>query len=182
MKQQRKKLFIDKGLQGSLILLIVALEIILLATAMLYLNYRFAGIIEHDLYAIHRISQADMLSAFAEQIGWVVFAMGILNAMMLFSAHYIWSRQISSVIQVFRNNLNHISSLQLVELEDAGKPVHELLALLDLWYSNERKRIAALKQQIGGINIKEHYPDSDLKMLRDQICCCLSLLENQRTH
>lgn len=181
MKQQRRKHYIDSRLQGRLILLMVALEVIILATAMFYLDYRFASIIEHDLYAIHRISQDDMLSAFAEQIGWVVFEMGILNAMMLFTAHYIWSRQISSVIQVFRNNLYHIRSLQLIELEHANKPVHELLTLLDLWYSNERKRIAALKQEIVQINIKDHYLDSDLQTLRDQINRCLHLLGNQQT-
>jgi len=181
MKQQRKKLFIDKGLQGRLILLMVALEIIILATAMFYLNYRFASMIEHDLYAIHRISQDDMLSAFAEQIGWVVFGMGILNALMLFLAHYIWSCQISSVVQAFRDHLNHIRSLQFIELEHDNKPVHELLTLLDQWYSNERIRIAALKQEIEQVNIKDHYQDSELKTLRDKISRCLRLLENQRT-
>jgi len=181
MKQQRKKLFIDRGLQGRLILLMVALEIILLAIAMFYLNYRFASIIEHDLYAIHRISQADMLSVFAEQIAWVVFTMVILNAVMLFIAHYLWSRQISSVVQIFRNDLNHIRALQLVELDDAGKPAHELLTLLNLWYSNERRRIAALKQETGRINIKDHYAESDLQTLREQISRCLHLLDNQQT-
>lgn len=181
MKQQRRKRFIDSRLQGRLILLMVALEIIILSTAMFYLNYRFANIIAHDLYSIHRINQADMLSAFAEQIGWVVFEMGILNAMMLFIAHYIWSRQISSVVQEFRNDLYQIRSLQFIELEHAKKPVHELLTLLDLWYSKERKRVAALKNEIEQANIKDHYLDSDLLTVRDQIYRCLHLLESQRT-
>lgn len=182
MKQQRRKHFIDSRLQGRLILLMVALEIIILAAAMFYLDYRFAHLIEHDLYSIHRINQADMLSAFAEQIGWVVFEMVILNAMMLFIAHYIWSRQISSVVQVFRNDLYQIRSLQFIELEHVKNPVHELLTLLDRWYTNERNRIAALKQEIKQVNIEDHYQDSDLQTIRDQIIRCLHLLESQRTH
>jgi hypothetical protein len=182
MKQQRKKRFIDSRLQGRLILLMVALEIIILATAMFYLNFRFAGLIEHDLYSIHRISQDDMLSAFAEQIGWVVFEMGILNAMMLFIAHYIWSRQISSVVQVFRNDLYHIRSLQFIELEHINKPVHELLTLLDLWYSKERKRIASLKEVVEQVNIQAHYQDNELQTVRDQINRCAHLLESKQAH
>jgi hypothetical protein len=178
MKQQRKKIFIDSRLQGRLILLMVALEIIILAAAMFYLDYRFANLIEHDLYSIHRLNQADMLSAFAKQIGWVVFEMGILNAVMLFIAHYIWSRQISSVVQVFRNDLYQIRSLQFIELDHFKKPVHELLTLLDLWYSKERRRIAAVKQEIGQINVKDHYLDNELKTVREQINRCVRLLEN----
>jgi len=180
MKQLRKKNFIDSRLQGRLIGLLVALEIAILVAAMFYLNYRFASIIEHDLYAIHRISQADMLSFFAEQIGSVVFEMIMLNAMMLFIAHYVWSRQINAVIQVFHNDLNHIHTMQFIEFSHINKPVHELLTLLNLWYSNERERIIALKKEIELFNIQDHYQANDLQKLRDQINRCILLLDTQR--
>lgn len=182
MTHQRRKIFIDNRLQGRLILVMVLLEIVILATAMYYLNHRFAAKIEHDLYAIHRSSQADMLSAFAEQTGWVVFVMGVLNAMMLFIAHFIWSKQISSVVQVFRNVLNQIRSLQFVESEHVSKQVHELLSLLDLWYSKERKRIIELKHEIEQIEIKEHYQGSELQTVQERLKHCLSLLENPPPH
>ena len=180
--QKRKKYFIDSRLQGRLIMLMVALEIVMLTVAMLYLNNRFESIIEHDLYAIHRITQADILSAFIEQIGWVVFEMGILNAMMLFIAHFIWSRQLSAVVQIFHDNLYNVRSLKFVALEHVNKPVHELLTLLDLWYSNERKCIAELKQEIGQIKIQELYQNSDLQKLIDQVNRCLNMLQRKDTH
>lgn len=178
MKQQRRKIFIDGRLQGRLILLLVALEIIILATAMFYLNHRFAGMIEHDLYAIHRISQEDMLSAFIWQIVRVIFVMVILNALLLFIAHSIWSRQISSVVQEFRNGLFLIRSRKLVELEHTKEPRHELLGLLDSWHTKERNRIAALKQEIDQLNIQDQQQDSDLQILRDRMNRCLRLLES----
>lgn len=176
MRYQRRKIFIDSRLQGRLILALVLLEIAILAVAVFYLNSRFSGIIEHDLYAIHRNSQTDLLSVFAEQIGWVVFEMVLLNAMMLFIAHYIWSQQVSSVVQAFRNSLYHIRSMQFFEPEPAGKQAHELLSLLNHWYSKEYVRIKSLKNEIRQIDISDEYQNSDLQAVRDRIKRCLHLL------
>lgn len=178
MKYQRKKILIDSRLQGRLILSMVLIEILILITAMFYLNHRFSVIIEHDLYAIHRSSQHDMLSAFAELIGWVIFGMGLLNAVMLFIAHYIWSQQLSSVMHIFRNVLHQIRSLQLTPVEQGAKPVHELLILLDIWYSKERGRIKAIKQEIALIKTSAQYQDSDLQSIKNRVNHCLKLLGN----
>ena len=182
MMQQRKIVLIDWGVQGKLILLMVGLEVMLLILAMIYLYGRFDSIIAHDLYSIHRNNQAGVVTAFAWQTGQVAIVLVMVNALMLFAAHYAWSRQIDSVLQVFRGVMNKIGALQFIDVAPAGKPVHELLKLQSLWYRNERNRIAAIRQVTSQFRVQEQYREADLKILRNQINRCLHLLESPGPH
>lgn len=182
MTQQRKKVLIDWGVQGKLMLLMVGLEVLILILAMFYLYGRFDSIIAHDLYSIHRNNQEGLVIAFAGQIGRVAIVLLLVNTMMLFAAHYVWSSQINSVIQGFRSVMVNIGALQFIDAAPAGKPVHELLRLQNLWYRNERNRVAALKQVTAQFCIQDQYRDEDLKILRYQINRCLHLLESPGPH
>lgn len=180
MNHRRKKIFVDNRLQGRLILAMVIVEMVILAVAMFYLNYRFASIIEDNLYSIHRSSQEDMLLVFASQIGWVVFEMGVLNVMMLFTAHYFWSQQIGTVVEVFRKELSLIRSLNFSKPDHVDKPIHELLTLVELWFSSERKRVSRLKSEIQKIHLSDEYNEEELLNIKAHLHHCQELLHIQR--
>lgn len=177
MKNQRKKHYISRPLQGNLIIAFVALESLLLAVTMIYLYTHFNAMIEHDLYAIHRSSQTDLLIEFMKQIGISAFGLLSINALLLSVALYFWSKQIRSILISLRESLERISSLNFRAIKPVSKPAHELQAVLHKWISIEKKRIGVLKHEISGIEIKSSYSDSDLQLLRGKLRQCKRHLE-----
>jgi hypothetical protein len=149
---QRRKHFIDNRLQGRLLVALVLLESMMLALAILYLYIQFKGIVEQNLYSIHPASQQALLPLFLEQLGWVVLVMSITNTLALYLAHHLWVLHIKQIIAAFRATLLRVKSLDFSSPARTVLGVeHEVLSLLNSWYSGERTRVGQLQQAISSL-------------------------------
>jgi hypothetical protein len=150
---QRRKHFIDNRLQGRLLVALVLLESMMLALAIIYLYIQFKGIVEQNLYSIHRTSQQALLPLFLEQLGWVVLVMSITNTLALYLAHHLWILHVKLIVAAFRETLLRVKSLDFASpVKNTLGVEHEVLILLNQWYRGERQRIFRLRQIINSLS------------------------------
>ncbi|MEH6824466.1 MAG: hypothetical protein V7629_11205 [Motiliproteus sp.] len=172
----RKRLLIDKRLQGRLLVALVLLETSMLVAAMFYLYQRFSTIVDANLFTIHRSAQVSLLPEFLQQMGWVVLVMSIVNTLALLAAHALWTGRFNQVLQSFRKQLQRIATLDLRPLEQAEKTAHEVLEGLELWRAQEQVRLQQVRLQVDSI-VAQVAPGERQVQLRPQLLSLRRLLK-----
>ena len=179
MNNKRKRKYLGWSLQGNLIFAIVILEIATLAATIFFLNVQFTTILDHDLYAIHRSSQSDLLSKISEQIVLAASCMLLINALFLFAILRFWSDQIKTITSSIRIYMSQIKSLQFTSHVPEPASGHELIKVMEKWISAERERNFSLRQKISAIEIKNNYERQELHELQLQLRHCTQLIETR---
>ncbi len=172
----RKRLLIDKHMQGRLLVALVLLETSMLVAAMFYLYQRFSTIVDANLFTIHRSAQVSLLPEFLQQMGWVVLVMSIVNTLALLVAHALWTGLLNQVLQSFRKHLQRIATLDLRPLEESEKTAHEVLDGLELWRAQEQLRLQQISLQVDSI-VTQVEPGERQVLLRSQLLSLRRLLK-----
>jgi hypothetical protein len=142
---RRRLRYVDSSVQKSLILAMVAFEIILVAVASGFLYWRLSGLIEEQLYRVHLVQTSSILKQVAND-GLVVLAVfALINVLTLLAIVKIWSHQENRILQDFITLIRKTQALDFSP-DVAIHPRHEVLALAMVWRMRERERLSEFRE------------------------------------
>lgn len=167
----RKRRYVDHRLQGALLIALIAMEVCMIAIAMVYLYFRFNIIIEDSLYRIHQVGTLPTHSLLVELVQ-VMGIFTVINVCALFVAHIIWVHYVQNVVKAFRRGLGLMAVLDFRKTDTNDHAHHEVLDLLHHWQRAERER---------SINIRNYCKQlPDLLIERNQATSASELLDKVR--
>jgi hypothetical protein len=152
MKNRRKQLFNDKNTQGKLLISLIALESILVITAIYFLYIKFNAAIESHMYRIHNTNTDMLMPEIFEQLAMVIGVFIIANIISLMIAHIIWTKSVNNIILIFLNRLDAIKSLNFSQHFLTKTNDHKIIKLLKRWQQYEHIRCEKIKVHINSIN------------------------------
>ena len=163
IKYLRKKKYLSHQIQGSLLGAMVALEVLLISLAMVYLYFSFNDILEQQMFSIHRVKQDQTFNLMFIELLKTVLVLSIINCLALLLAHVLWGKYVSYIISTFYNELILIEQLDLTGTYVNNNQSHEVVNLLYQWKQVELKRCEELHQLISTLHEQLDLPASDHK-------------------
>jgi len=144
---RRRRVYVDSDLQGRLVVALVALEVTLLVSAVLYLHHAFGDIIDESLYVIHAADRQPLLPRLAGQLGLLMLVCALINTTALFLAHGVWARHVRKVLDDMRKRLDKVRALDLRPdpAWATERSRHRLVELTERWIESERHRMVAVR-------------------------------------
>tara|TARA_R110001583_G_scaffold69544_2_gene197108 strand:+ start:28859 stop:29404 length:546 start_codon:yes stop_codon:yes gene_type:complete len=161
MNNRRKIKYVDRNIQGSLMVLLITLEVIMILVALIYIYTSFNQIFEDSIYQIHKSNQEPFYQQFLIVIFWVVIIMSVINFIALIIANAFWLKHINKILTFLTKTMSAIKNLSLKFPSVENVPQHDLTKQLILWQNNEIERakttnklISALPQTIDELDEK----------------------------
>jgi hypothetical protein len=161
---QRKKILVDKSLQGALIVAFVILEAAILSAAIAYLYWRFGRLLDDLTFRTHFAGLPDIGGIFREEGFKVIAACTVVNGAALLIADRLWIRHIDRALTPFRQTIARVTALDFRaadELAEEGIAAnHEVVALAQAWLAGERQPLENIDEKLAQL---EATPVSDRK-------------------
>jgi len=143
--------YVDRSVQRSLLVAMVALEAVLVAASTWFVYWRLSDMLEEGLYRVHLAPAGPALTALAQEGYSVLGVFAVLNVLALLLAEGIWSRHENAVLRDFAARIGQTRALDFSG--DAKSPRrHEVLELVVAWRAAERTRFAAIREQVGKLD------------------------------
>ena len=144
---RRKLHYVDKSVQRSLLIAMVALEVVLVAASTWLVYWRLSDLLDESLYRVHLVPAGPTLAALAQEGFGVLGLFALLNVFALLVAEAIWSRHENSVLHDFVLLIGRTRNLDF-RSDTATRRQHEVLALALAWRVRERARLAAIRDHV----------------------------------
>ncbi len=162
----RKIKYIDPHLQGRHWLWLIALELLVIGAALMYLYTGLQQTLENSLYSVHTVNRQSLLSAFFIVLGKVALITVAVNLLLLALGHYLWVRRVRVLMQQFRHQLDNLSQLNFKTPQNQhayNEDAHEFSYLLWRWSNRERHRFGNLISLINELPAPEAlHPEQQL--------------------
>lgn len=167
---RRRLLYVDSSVQRSLLLAMVALEVILVAAAIGFAYWRLIELIDASMYRMNFAQTGSSLAQFAQEGFWVLGLFAVINVFALMIASGIWSHHENLVLKDFANLIEKSRALDFCSDADA-LPQHEVLALALAWRARERARFTAIRDQLTQLEaaLSQNLPHGNLRALTDDL-------------
>ena len=139
MSERRKQYFTDQLVQGNLLVGLIAVEFLLVCLMLWLMHAEISDIIDTHLFRVH----TQQAGAWPELFGVLATVMGsflLINILVLYLAHDLWSRYIRKTVQHFSTVLNKLTKLEFSGLDITLKRQHPTAGLMELWYEKEKAR------------------------------------------
>lgn len=146
-QHRRHRHFIDASIQGRLLVALIGLELVLFASAMVWLYLDLSAIIEGNLYRIH-YADAGGHSPFLASLVTIIPAILLANLLALWLADVIWRAYVRRIVNQLRRILERISKLDLSERQEDKSVQHEVIDRARKWLAYERKEFQAIKNAV----------------------------------
>jgi len=160
IKYRRKKKYLSHKIQGSLLIAMVILELILISSALVYLYFAFNEILEQQIFSIHRTQQENTFNLMLLELVKTVLVLSMVNIIALLTAHVLWSKYVKFVINAFRNELNLIAKFMLYKTNNKDQKLHEVIEKLDKWEELEISRCKKLLVLIRNLKAQVDAPET----------------------
>jgi hypothetical protein len=139
--------YVDRSVQRSLLIAMVALEVVLVAAAIGLAHWHLANSIDASMYRMHAAQAGPTLTRLAGEGFTVLGVFAAVNLIALMLAAGWWSHHENLVVQDFSGLI-----AKTRELDFSADPEvlrrHEVLALAAAWRTRERSRFAAIREQV----------------------------------
>ncbi|NGZ28519.1 MAG: hypothetical protein G8345_16720 [Magnetococcales bacterium] len=156
-RNKRQRTYVDFAIQMRMLIALVVMELVLVASGVAYLYYRFNAIVEENLYRIHQTNTQSPMEILLAEAGWVVAALVAANLVALLVADRIWYIYVRRVLERFMEMARKMRDFDLRE-ESSRKINHEVLVRMLAWHMAERKRALNVRAAIQNL-----HPDADFK-------------------
>ncbi len=144
---RRKLHYVDKSVQRSLLLAMVALEAVLVAASTWFVYRHLSDLLDESLYRVHLVPAGPTLAALAQDGFGVLGLFALLNVFALLVAEAIWSRHENSVLHDFALLIGRTRNLDFCS-DTATPRRHEVIALALAWRARERSRFATIRDEV----------------------------------
>ena len=139
--------YVDKSIQRSLLIALVALEVILVCVSTWVAYWHLNTLIEDSLYRVHLVQTGPILMRLVTNGFAVLGLFALVNLLALMLAQRIWSRHENLVLNSFTDLIDKTRQLDFSS-DLANTPQHEVLALAITWRTRERTRFTAIRDQV----------------------------------
>ena len=159
--RRRKKILVDRSLQGGLIAAFVVLEVLILCGAVVYLYWRLGAVLDEFTFRTHFQQVPDIGQLLLREGLAVIAVCTLINAVALIIADRLWNRHIDRSLAPFRRIASRISALDLrTEPEDERSTDHEVARLAARWLAHEREHLLRVDE---GLQRLEKTPRGDVQ-------------------
>ena len=147
--QKRRRYFIDRFVQGRLIISLVLLEVLIFGTAMWFVSADLQHLIDTNLYRIHQV-QTDSLPVLINSLKQVIPWIILVNVFALIMLDKIWAGYIRSIVDELQNIFSDLKSLRIIQPEKV-KGEHEVIARAKDWLLYERQRNQDIRKLVNAL-------------------------------
>lgn len=173
---RRRTLYVDSAVQRSLLVAMVAMEIVLVAAAIGFAYWRLSQLIDANMYRMSFSPGGPSLMAqFSKEGFWVLGAFAVINMIALMIAAKIWTRHERRTLQDLAGLIDKTSALDFSG-DDEARRQREVLALAAAWRAQERSRFTAIRDQVTKLeaSLSSSASDQELLMALEKINGLLS--------
>ena len=139
MAERRRQYYTDQSVQGYLLAGVIVVEFVLVCVTLWLMHAEISDIMQAHLFRVH--SQQN--GAWPELFSVLVAVMGsflLINSILLYLAHNLWSRYIRKTVRHFSTLLDKLHQLDFSSLPLTLKRQHPTAGLMELWYEKEKAR------------------------------------------
>lgn len=154
----RRRHYIDRSVQGRLLVALVLMEFAVFGAAMLLAYVEMNGVIEANLYKIHR-PEASSQPLLMEALLPIVLGIFLINLMVVLVATRFWSAYVNAIVRPLQDLFSRVSSLDMRETPLEHER-HEVLALGQRWFDTERQRCLAIRDLVDALPL-DSVPDGE---------------------
>jgi hypothetical protein len=157
MAERRRQYFTDQKLQGYLLAALIAIEVMLVGVLLLVLYADVNAIIEQQIYRIHGIEDDSWPQIFRlVAVSMSLFL--VVNIVILYLAHSVWSRYIKATIIEFSSVLDQIIQHDFQTPLSSVSVSHQMMEMVRQWFKKEQRRnteIDEMLEQLSGCEDRE---------------------------
>ena len=162
---RRRMHYVDRSVQRSLLVAMVALEVVLVVAATWQLHWHLNELIEENLYRVHLADAGPTLTQLMPEAFGVLSVFVAVNVIALLIAEGIWSRHGNRVVRELSALIEKTHRLDFSGDGETHRQ-HEVLDKALAWRAGERARFVAIREQLakleaaaaGGKNLQEAGP------------------------
>ncbi len=145
--RRRRMHYLDHSVQRSLLVAMVALEVVLVAAATWQLHWHLNELIEENLYRVHLADAGTTLAQLVPEAFGVLGVFAAVNVIALVIAEGIWSRHSNQVVREFSVLIDKTRRLDFAGDDEVRRP-HEVLDNALAWRAGARARFVAIRGHI----------------------------------
>lgn len=160
---RRRLHYVDKSIQRSLLVAMVALEVSLVAASIGFTYWRLSQLIDENMYRMHVVHTGPTWMLFAGEVFWVLGLFAVVNMLALMVAARIWSHHENLVLREFRTLIGKSRALDFSSDADTRRR-HEVLALAVAWRAQERLHFDAIRDQVSKLEVATSNEESPRDM------------------
>ena len=166
-KHMRKKKYLDRSLQGWMIGLMLAFQLLFLVAGLSFYYIEFTQLIEHYLYSIHGLDIAVFSYQMKMLSGKIILIYLVSNFAFLIIFHFLWVSYITKVLAEF----NHLTekSKKLDFSSDNENSSHLVNEVAKLWRTQQRGKWLWISEQFEKIP----HDEGDLAEQKQQLLVLL---------
>jgi hypothetical protein len=141
----RRRHYVDRNIQGRLIVALILIEMLLFAAAMWFVYQQMQAAIDQELYRVHQVaarSSPVLLHALYQVMPWII----IVNVLVTIGIDRIWASHINLIVGKLRRLAQQVASLDLRGRVDA--PEHAVLRQASQWLEAEQLRCQQIRQWV----------------------------------
>ncbi len=143
--------YVDRSVQRSLLVAMVALEVVLVAAATWQLHWHLNELIEESLYRVHLADAGPTLVQLTTEAAGVLSMFIAVNVVALLLAEGIWSRHENLVLRKFTALIDKTRRLDFSRDTEPLRR-HEVIAAVLAWREAERARLSAIRERVGKLD------------------------------
>lgn len=144
---RRRMHYVDRSVQRSLLVAMVALEVILVVASTWQLHWHLNELIEESLYRVHLADAGPALTQLMAEAFGVLSVFVAVNVVALLLAEGIWRRHENLVLRDFTALIDKTRELDFSGDNETHKR-HEVLEKALAWRAGERARFVAIREHV----------------------------------
>ncbi len=144
---RRHRHYVDRLLQGRLLLGLLLMESLLFGGAMIWLYLALDSAIESNMYRVH-FSESAGFSDLQTIYLYILPTLLVINFMAIWLADRIWEGHVNHIIEALRSRLQKIARRDLRDSRDDHEYHHEVLDKASQWRQYEQDRYLKLNAVI----------------------------------
>lgn len=136
--QQRRRYFIDRFVQGRLLISLILLEFVIFGVAMWFVYTDLQQHIDSSLYRVHQVqtnSLPVLLSSLLQVLPWII----LLNVLVLIVVDKIWAGYIRRIVEELEDIFSDLKNLR-IRPPAKIKGEHQVITQAKDWLLYEQQR------------------------------------------
>ncbi len=156
---RRHRHYVDRLVQGRLLLALLLMESLLFGGAMIWLYLALDSAIESNVYRVH-FSESGGLTDLQRVYLYILPTLLAINFIAIWLADRIWEGHVNHIIEALRSRLQRIARLDLRHSRDGHEYHHEVLDKASQWREYEQNRYQKLNGVI--MDLADELPATDV--------------------
>ena len=167
-QHQRRRYFIDRIIQGRLLISLILLELLIFGTAMWFVYADLQHHIDTNLYRIHQV-QLDSLPVLINSLMHIIPWIILVNVLAIIFVDKIWAGYVRKIVFELENifaDLKHLNIKQPVKI----KGEHQVITQAKNYLLNEQQRNQSIRELVNALPKELNTQDkSNLKQVNDNL-------------